>query len=209
MKELNRSWQNINAEEIIALHEELQRNPQITSLDLSHTGIPRDVLLSLVVDFRHLRHLGIDGDRSGIEEELRFNRALHINAPAAVPLMELPEFYGSNLSQAAATGQFSTGFAERIANQNAQAAAVMELPVIAEELGLNRASNINPPAASAAAGQGSTGFAEIIANQNAQAAAAAAEEAAAPVQGQQPVGPHAQRIVEERIAVESPCCRIC
>jgi hypothetical protein len=197
MRELNRSGQNISAEEILALREELQRNQQntslnlmnnninstdaiaalgaalqgtnVTSLDLSHTGLPRGQLLSLVSEFRYLHHVGIDGELPVIAEELGLNRASNINPPAA-----------------AAAGQVSPGFAGSIiASRNAQAAAaasvpVMELPVIAEELGLNRASNINPPAAAAAAGQVS------------------------PVV----VGPHTQSIVAARSAVESPCCPI-
>ena len=179
---LNLESNNINSpERIAALRELLRQNPQITSLDLSHTGLPRGELLSLVREFRHLHHVGIDGELPVIAEELGFNRASNINAPAAAaagqglqgianenaqaaaaaaaPVMELPEFEGSNRSQFAAAGQVSTRFAGSIiASRNAQAAAaasvpVMELPVIAEELGLNRASNINPPAAAAAAGQ--------------------------------------------------------
>jgi hypothetical protein len=111
MRELNRSGQNISAEEILALREELQRNQQntslnlmnnninstdaiaalgaalqgtnVTSLDLSHTGLPRGQLLSLVSEFRYLHHVGIDGELPVIAEELGLNRASNINPPAA------------------------------------------------------------------------------------------------------------------------------
>ena len=113
MRALDISSQNIDTPaQILALHEALQRNPeitslnlagnnitgpnaledlrglllqnpQITSLDLSHTGLPRGQLLSLVSEFRYLHHVGIDGELPVIAEELGLNRASNINPPAA------------------------------------------------------------------------------------------------------------------------------
>jgi hypothetical protein len=62
---------------IAALRELLRQNPQITSLDLSHTGLPGHELLSLVREFRQLHHVGIDGELPEIAGQLRFNRVLH------------------------------------------------------------------------------------------------------------------------------------
>jgi Ran GTPase-activating protein (RanGAP) involved in mRNA processing and transport len=89
-------------ERIAALRELLRQNPQIRSLDLSHTGLTGyagDELLSLVMKFRHLHHVGnLDYQRlpSGatnfihvsykaqIEEQLRFNRDLSVKAGIAL-----------------------------------------------------------------------------------------------------------------------------
>jgi Ran GTPase-activating protein (RanGAP) involved in mRNA processing and transport len=72
----------------------LRQNPQITSLDLSHTDLPIDELLSLVREFRHLHHVGINGELPGrIAEQLRFNRALHINAAVRLLWRKSPNLH--------------------------------------------------------------------------------------------------------------------
>jgi hypothetical protein len=78
---LNLSGNNITSKEAMdALRGLLRQNQQITSLDLSDTGLNWHELLSLVSEFPQLHHVGIDGERPEIAEQLQFNRVLKAKA---------------------------------------------------------------------------------------------------------------------------------
>jgi hypothetical protein len=110
-------------EKIAALRGLLRQNPQITSLDLSHTGLPGRELLLLVREFRHLHHVVINGERPEIAEQLRFNRDLHAK-PAVASLLKLkPKLHSDALSKILECEGVTAGLNPKLAHELIEEAA--------------------------------------------------------------------------------------